>query len=56
MKMWNLVRRGQRIYVRAGHVGGPLHWLPVRDLRAFADSLHDMADEIEREQREGGDR
>lgn len=48
--MWKLDRRGGRVYIRAGKSRGPLHWLPVRELRAFADALHDLADEIETDQ------
>ena len=50
--MWKLDRRGGRVYVRAGSVGGPLHWLPVRELRQFADALHDLADERDDNQEE----
>lgn len=47
--MWKLDRRGGRVYVRAGSVGGPLHWLPVRELREFADALHVLADDIDKQ-------
>ena len=41
-----------RIYFRAGKAGGPLIWLPVGEIRALADKLHDLADDLERAERE----
>ena len=50
--MWKLDHRGGRVFIRAGKSRGPLRWLPVRELRQFADALHDLADEIDDNQEE----
>ena len=49
---WRFRVKPGRIYIRAGKNRGPLAWLPTREIRAFADALHDLADDIERQERE----
>lgn len=44
--------RGEVVFIKAGPKGGPLLYIEKTDLREFADRIHDLADEIDREQRE----
>lgn len=52
-RRWRIVRHDDNntIRIRAGKRGGALYWLPVHEIREFADALHDIADDIEADQR-----
>ena len=51
---WRLIRQDNIVRIRAGRRGGALYWLPITELREFADTLHDLADAIDREKRGDG--
>lgn len=46
-----LTPRHDEVQIRVGKSSFPLRYLKFHELRAFADALHDLADDIDREKR-----
>lgn len=55
MSAWRFQKNGKHVNFIMRANGKPVRFIFVDELRTFADELHDLADQIEREKRERGD-
>lgn len=52
MSAWRFQKNGRHVNFVMRKTGQPIRFIFVDELRSFADELHDLADHIERKERE----
>lgn len=52
MSAWRFQKNGRHVNIVMRSTGKPVRFIFVDELREFADQLHDLADHIDREQRD----